>query len=492
MNIITAALSEVRLECALGDEERTIVGLAAPWNVTANASTGPVKFLAGSLPVDGPAPKFLRDHDSTKPLGVVTERWSDDRGVWFKARISATAAGDEALILAADGVLDGVSVGAHPTAWTMEGNTIVVKSAEWQELSLLPFQAFKDARVTEVRAAEELEPDHTPDNTETTSEEDPMEETITLEAAATPTAPIIVKAEPARTLEDIILDVARGRGVRAANQDTGDSTGIIPEPIVGPLYNGLAVNRRLVSAIGVRAMPNSYGKTFTIPKVTQRPTVAKQNAEFDTLSSQAMIVDPITVNRSTYGGYVDLSELDIDITSPSALSLVIEEMAKAYAIETEEAACAALVAGATVTDTITSWTSASEVITAVFDAAVSIVSATGEMPTHIFAAPDRYADLATLQSTGGDFIFPSLNPSNAFGRLDAGTLNGSPAGLELVVSPQFAAGTFIVGRPDGMRLFEQQKGAISVDQPATLSVRVAWRGYFAAAFLDANKYVKFV
>lgn len=490
MNIITAALSEVRLECALGDEERTIVGLAAPWNVTANASTGPVRFQPGSLPTDGPAPKFLRDHDSTKPLGVVTERWADDRGVYFKARISATAAGDEALVLAADGVLDGVSVGAHPTAWTMEGNTIVVKAAEWQELSLLPFQAFKDARVTEVRAAEELEPDHNP-NPEPTSEEEPMDP-ITLEAAATPTAPIIVKAEPARTLEEIILDVAKGRGIRAANQDTGDSTGIIPEPIVGPLYNGLAVNRRLVSAVGIRQMPNSYGKTFTIPKVTQRPTVGLQAAEFDTLSSQAMIVSSVTVNRSTYGGYVDLSELDVDITSPSALSLVIEEMGKAYAIETEEAACAALVAGAIVTDAITSWTDANEIITAIFDAAVSIVGATGEMPTHIFCAPDRYADLAVLQSTAGNFIFPSLNPMNAYGRLDAGSLDGSPAGLELVVSPQFAAGTFIVGRPDGMRLFEQQKGAISVDQPATLSVRVAWRGYFAAAFLDANKYVKFV
>jgi len=108
------------------------------------------------------------------------------------------------------------------------------------------------------------------------------------------------------------------------------------------------------------------------------------------------------------------------------------------------------------------------------------------MPSHLFLAPDRYKDLAILQSTAGDFLFPSLNPSNAFGRLDASGFVGSPAGLELVVSTQFAAGTAIVGHPDSMNLFEQAKGAVRVEQPATLSTRVAWRGYFAAAFIDAN------
>ena len=44
-----------------GTPTRTITGLAVPWNVVANLSNdvGPVKFLEGSISVDGPMPKLL-------------------------------------------------------------------------------------------------------------------------------------------------------------------------------------------------------------------------------------------------------------------------------------------------------------------------------------------------------------------------------------------------------------------------------------------------
>ena len=279
--------------------------------------------------------------------------------------------------------------------------------------------------------------------------------------------------------------------VRAALQDNGDATGILPENILGPVYDGIRADRPFCDAIGVEAMPGA-GKLFTIPKITQRPTVAIQTNEGDTLSSQAMIVSDVTVTKNTYGGYVDLSEQTIDFTNPAALQLTLEQLAKAYARQVETVATTALIAGATVTDTIADWTDADEVMTAIFTAANTIVSATGEMPTHIFCAPDRYKDLAILQSSAGQFLFPSLNPMNAYGRLDASSLAGTPAGLRLVVSPQFAAGKFVVGASSGIRLFEQRKGAVMVDQPDTLTVRMAWRGYFATAFLDANKFVEFV
>ena len=86
---------------------RTIDGVAVPYNVPANASTGPVMFLPGSLPVDGPAPKLLRNHDPADPVGIVVERVSTDTEMLFSARLSATAAGDDALTLAADGVYGG-------------------------------------------------------------------------------------------------------------------------------------------------------------------------------------------------------------------------------------------------------------------------------------------------------------------------------------------------------------------------------------------------
>ena len=88
------------------------------------------------------------------------------------------------------------------------------------------------------------------------------------------------------------------RQIKAANQVTDDNTGILPEPIVGPVYDGLASMRPVINAIGVRAMPG-MGRTFTRPKITQHTSVGVQGSELDELSSQALVIDPVTVNKGT-------------------------------------------------------------------------------------------------------------------------------------------------------------------------------------------------
>lgn len=490
MKITLAAPIDLDVTAAEGDKpRRTLTGLAVPYGVAANASTGPVRFERGSLPTDGPAPKLIRDHDLSQPIGIVTARIDDETGMMFEARISETAAGDEALTLAADGVLDAVSVGVEIDRFHYDAGVMVVESGRWRELSLLPFGAFEAARVLEVAAAEADSPEpETPEPTNT-ERQDEMSENTSETVEAAPAAPAPLYFEPKRTnitAGEYIAGILRGDArVMAATGDTGDIPGILPEPIVGPLYDGLSARRPLTEALGIRAMP-AGGKVFTIPKITTRPTVDEQAAENDTLSSTAMVVGEVSVTKKTVGGFVDASEQMLDFSDPAAANILVEQLGKAYARDTEAITCAALVAGSTFGAPIADWTKADEVITAIFTAAVTIAGRTGDLPTHLFLAPDRYKDLAVLQSTGGDFLFPSLNPANAFGRLDASSFVGRPAGLELIVSTQFASGTAIVGHPDSMRVFEDAKGAIRVDQPATLSTRVAWRGYFAAAFVDAN------
>jgi len=477
---------DLDVQASEGDTpRRTLTGLAVPYDQPAIASTGPVRFARGSLPTDGPAPKLIRDHDLSQPIGIVTERVDTEEGMMFAAKISATDAGDEALVLASDGVLDAVSVGVDVEEFTYDGDVMVVTAGRWRELSLVPFGAFDAARIHQVAAVEAEDPEPTTEPEPTPEEETMSDQHDEIEAAPV-AAPLTISAAPARDAGEYIAAMIRGdHQVLAATGDTGDVGGILPEPIVQPLYDGLSARRPLIDALGLRAMPQ-YGKIFTIPKITTRPTVDEQAAEHDTLSSQAMVVGEISVQKKTVGGYVDASEQMVDFTDPAALNILVEHLGKAYARDPEAIACAALVAGSTYGGSVVDWTDADEVITAIFTGATTIAGRTGDMPSHLFLAPDRYKDLAILQSTAGDFLFPSLNPSNAFGRLDASGFVGSPAGLELVVSTQFAAGTAIVGHPDSMNLFEQAKGAVRVEQPATLSTRVAWRGYFAAAFIDAN------
>ena len=90
-----------------GAERRTITGIAVPYNVLATVSDGTtVQFAPGSLPIDGKAPRLYMNHDATQAIGILSERVDSPEAMYFTAKVSNTRAGDEALVLAADGVLD--------------------------------------------------------------------------------------------------------------------------------------------------------------------------------------------------------------------------------------------------------------------------------------------------------------------------------------------------------------------------------------------------
>jgi hypothetical protein len=79
---------------------------------------------------------------------------------------------------------------------------------------------------------------------------------------------------------------------------------------------------------------------------------------------------------------------------------------------------------------------------------------------------------------------------NAFGTMSPGSTDAVAFGLRVVVDRNFAADTVIVGDASGFECFETMKGAISLDQPSTLSRTLAFRGYFATLMIDATKFVK--
>ena len=138
-----------------GSPKRTITGIALPYNTEATVSGGQtVSFLPGSLPTEGKAPKLYMSHDASQAIGLVTERTDDETAMYFTAKVSTTALGDEALVLAADGVLDSVSVGVNPTKFSYnEDGVMIVEAADWMELSLVPQPAFSGATITDVAAS---------------------------------------------------------------------------------------------------------------------------------------------------------------------------------------------------------------------------------------------------------------------------------------------------------------------------------------------------
>ena len=492
----------IELDVAAAEGEaprRTLTGIAVPYGVDANASTGPVRFEAGSLPTDGPAPKLIRDHDLSQPIGIVTARVSTDEAMLFEARISETSAGDEALVLASDGVLDAVSVGVEVEKFHYESGVLVVESGRWRELSLVPFGAFDAARVLDVAASDDADtaPDPQPEPTPEPSEEDTMTENTPVEAAPAPTqiptAPIVVAEQRKQSAGAYVAAALRGEPIRvhAATSDTSDVPGVIPSPLIGDVFDTMTTERPIFAALGPRAMP--AGNPFYARKVTQHSTVAQQSAEHDPLSSQAMTVSKVTVDKVTFGGTIDVSEQEILYADENIVQLIVEDMAKVYAEATEQWVGDTILysSASLATATVTDWTDGDEVINDLYLAAAEIKENFGRMPTHLIVRSEIWAKLGAAKDSGGNRIFPYLGPSNAAGTLNGATsLTGNPLGLSLIVSDDFGltAGDrkALMLSASALTIFEDLRGALRVEQPATLSTRLAFRGYVAAANYDLS------
>ena len=486
-----------------GESPRTISGVAVPWDVVATVADGTrVKFERGSLPVNGRKPKLLKYHDDMAPVGIVTSRLDTEKGMMFTARISATSEGNDMLELIKDQAVDAVSVGVNPIKFSFDDSgTMVISRADWVELSLVTAPAFKGATITEVAATE-----HKPDETEL----QPMTDKIETAAAAVevpaaaPAAPLFAQAKKEFKLPsaaEYISKILRGgaeaqqfiANIKAAAPDviTTDTPGILPEPILGPVYNNFRGLRPVVDAIGARAMPGG-GKVFRRPVVTTHTTIGVSNGENQPLDQGTFVVSNENVTKAVYGGYVKLSEEDMDWTEPEVLGLLLDDMARIYANQTDDVAADALTTGTNLSVSAT-WADRfkpEEWVKYIYDAAQAILSGSnGNLPTHLFVAPNMWATLGQLSDDAGRPLFPQVGPMNAFGNVNPGTTGANAFGLTVVVDRNFTASRVIVGDPSGFEIYEQPKGAVQVEATdGSLSRIIKFRGYFATKMIDNQKF----
>jgi HK97 family phage prohead protease len=497
-----------------GDAERParIAGIAVPWDTVATVSDGQqVRFSRGAFDTAQKPAKLIENHDLTQLRGVVNALQDTDEGLEFEATLADTRASRDAVALLKAGAYDSVSVGAQPTKFTTDAEGVMtVTEAALVELSLVAVPAFKEAVITQVAATEpadaepEQEQEQETDNIEQESEEmADAEKAEPVAAEATiPTNPILyAQARPELpTAVEYIAAMVKGgaafermqAAVHAAAPEIGtaDTPGILPEPIIGPVYNNFIGMRPVVDAIGARAMPGG-GKIFIRPEVTTHTSIAEQVAEFDTLQSGTLVVTDNQVTKKTFGGYVQISEQDLDWSDPAVLSIVLDDLGRVYANQTDNAAADALAAGATTTTnfTVADIEDPKEWARWTFTAAEGILSGSnGNLPTHMFLSPNMWRNLGKLSDTSDRPLFPQVGPMNAFGTVAPGTLDATAFGLRVVVDRNFPNDTLIVGDASGFEIFEQQKGAISVDVPELLARTLAFRGYFATLMIDVTKF----
>ena len=504
-----------------GVPSRTVSGVAVPYGVVAQVSSGEkVIFEAGSLPTGGKAPKLYLNHDSEQAVGLVSERVDTPDGMMFSARISKTALGEEALTLALDGVIDSVSVGVNPTKFKMQDDgTMRVLAADWVELSLVTGRpAFSGAVITDV-AASEPESIHQADveivivEPEVTDQGADMSEAV---EATIPTSPVVF-AEAKKefrmpSASEYLAAMHRGgdtfakvnaafrdaarrdqSAIEAVSQDlTSDTPGLLPVPVLSPVFENYNFIRPVVSAFGTRAMPQGSGISFTRPSITQHTAAGVQSTQGTAVTSQTMTLAANTVTRQTVAGSIQIAQQTMDFTDPAAMNIILNDLAGQYLKQTDDIAVDYLVAqkqasGATWTVTAGDPTG---LMNGIYTCAVNISTNTNLFPTHMVVSPDVWQKLGSQLDSSKRPLFPAVGApgligQNTLGAGDATKWSGmNPLGLELVVDGNAASGTMLVVHAPAIEFYEAQQGMRSVEVPDLLARTFSYYGYFATFVQD--------
>ena len=528
---LTPTQITVDAAAAEGLPSRSISGVAVTYDETATVLDGTkVRFLQGSLPVTGRDPKLYMQHDANQIVGKVVERVDTPQGMMFTAKISQTRLGNEALTLANDGVIDAVSVGVTPTKFSYdEAGVMIVEAANWSELSLVSEGAFSGAVITEVAASA---PDETIHETEpavelqseqdTTKDTTPMsetQETPAVEAAATVEK---LWAQPARkfnlptpgeyfaamhiggtTFENVARATnefvkSKQSALQAAAGDiiTTDTPGLLPVPVLGPVFQDLNFIRPVVNAVGARAMPNNgASKTFVRPTITTHTSVAAQSSELAAASATTMVIASNTVTKTTLAGQVTLSIQDVDFTDPASLNIILNDLVGEYMLASDNVAADAITSGATASGA--TWTVAStdpsSLFNALYTAAYNILTATNFLPDHCFVDPNVWLYLGKQLDADKRPVFPYVGAAGLQGMNAAGTANitqmstFNPFGLTLVADKNFASSTLVVARGEAIEFYEQVRGLMSVELPSTLGRNFSYAGYVSTFIADSTQ-----
>lgn len=168
---------------AVDRETRVIRGIAMPYGVEATKDGKRFTFSKGTIRWgdDVSRVKLWIGHEKAQAVGVAFELDDTDEGLVGAFKVARGAAGDNALTLAEDGVLDGLSIGPSDGA-RYRNHAGVFHSVDIpiHEVSLTPAPVFAGARTTSVSF------DHKEGTTmpeQTTTDPAPVESTPTTEPA---------------------------------------------------------------------------------------------------------------------------------------------------------------------------------------------------------------------------------------------------------------------------------------------------------------------
>ena len=488
------------IECS--EERREISGKIVPMGTgeVGQTNMGGVVFEAGSIDIaDVSKIKLLSQHDMKKPVGRMIAAETRADGIYATFKLSRSQAGTESLILAQEGLVSGLSVGAEVIASkpSRDGHTVVTK-ASLKEVSLVTEAAFKSAAVSEIRAEDSplveenpIQPESEPVVEETTTPvEAPAVEAAAVEAARPTvaaaftvrerTAPITSAQYLGAQIKAAMGDDEARRVVLAADDSTSTNTGLTLPAHLNMFDTTTFSGRPAFDAVTRSgAVPQL---SFTIPKMGTAPTTAV-TAEGAAPSETGMTSTYDTVTAAKYSTLNRVSFELLDFSNPAFETLLMDEMRKGYEKATDNALLAYFTSAGTQATGVAATAAGLQSFIATQGPAAYKATG-GDYANKLVASTDQWAAILGYADTTGRALFNAESPMNAQGNASINSVVGRVLGADLVVDHNITTSgiidesAFLVA-PNSVYVWESPVTNLRLNVLTTGEIEINMYGYLA-------------
>jgi HK97 family phage prohead protease len=530
-------------EIQAADTERRIVsGLVAPYGEIGHTSAGPVMFERGSITYgEATKIKLLMQHQQDKPVGRAISFSDSTEGVYGSFKLSSSTRGQDALVLAQENLVSGLSVGVDVTASKPMGDYLLVTAAVLKEVSLVESAAFSSASVTDIAAARaeliaatstkekvttinttivETETETESEEAVTTAPENTPEETPVdapaeaekVEAARKIIRPSALDSQRVRTpiismptYTEHKIKAALGSEdsrlyVTAADDSFSTNPAFSPQQYLNEFVTNTRFGTPAIDACSQGVLPTS-GMSINVPSLvtsagggTGVAPVVTVEAEAGAVQNTGMETAYLTGTVSKYAGMNTYSVELLERSDPNFFAELTTQLENAYLKTIDTAVLTALIAagqqGATQAAT------SAGIIGYAADAATKVYQATGYFAQNYIANPAQWQLLLGATDTTGRQIYTAANPMNNNGNVLAQSIRGNVSGLDLYVDKNFSATTVIddsalILAPEAFTVYRSAQNFMSVNVVGSLQVQVAIYGYMATIAKMPNGIVRF-
>jgi HK97 family phage prohead protease len=525
-------------------ESRMIAGKIAPYGEVGYTSAGKVVFQEGSINIPNvDKVKLLMSHDNSKVVGRMRSVESKKDGMYASFSVSRSTAGSDAILLAQEQLMDGLSVGVEVSASEPKGDYLLVTAATLREVSLVESAAFSSAAVQRIAAQAEIVDAEvstttktsvttstttsttTETETETESEaavttapetpdEDQTEEVAatTVEAARKIIRPSVLNSQTVRTpitsmgsYTEHKIKAALGNEdsklyVTAADDSFSTNPAFNPTQYLSEFPTNTRFGTPAIDACSQGVLPTS-GMTINVPSLVTSagggtgvaPSVTVE-AEAGAVANVGMETAYLTGTVSKYSGMNTLSVELLERSDPNFYAELTQQLQNAYLTRLDTTVLAALVAAGQYSSGCDA--SSDGVIEFASDAARKVYEATGFFANNYIANGSQWQLLMGSTDNTGRPIYSASQPMNAGGLVQPGSIRGNVLGLDLYVDKNFAATTTVddsavILAPEAFTVYRSATNYMSVNVVSNLQVQVAIYGYMATIAKMPNGIVKF-